>query len=91
MQNKLIELASQKDVQVSGMIITNGYGLTKEISDELVQMQIKTAQVTIDGPEEIHNRTRFLKNGEGTYRRIINNLLQANMDIVLHISIHQNK
>ena len=26
MQNKLIELASQKDVQVSGMIITNGYG-----------------------------------------------------------------
>lgn len=64
MQNKLIELASQKDVQVSGMIITNGYGLTKEISDELVQMQIKTAQVTIDGPEEIHNRTRFLKNGE---------------------------
>lgn len=25
MQNKLIELASQKDVQVSGMIITNGY------------------------------------------------------------------
>ena len=54
MQNKLIELASQKDVQVSGMIITNGYGLTKEISDELVQMQIKTAQVTIDGPEEIH-------------------------------------
>lgn len=47
MQNKLIELASQKDVQVSGMIITNGYGLTKEISDELVQMQIKTAQVMI--------------------------------------------
>lgn len=91
MQNKLIELASQKDVQVSGMIITNGYGLTKEISDELVQMQIKTAQVTIDGPEEIHNRTRFLKNGEGTYRRIINNLLQANenLEVVIRVNIQK--
>lgn len=28
MQNKLIELASQKDVQVSGMIITNGYAVS---------------------------------------------------------------
>ena len=54
-------------------------------------MQIKTAQVTIDGPEEIHNRTRFLKNGEGTYRRIINNLLQANenLEVVIRVNIQK--
>jgi uncharacterized protein len=58
----------------SSGITTNGYLLTNEVVDSLLKHKVFSYQVTIDGPEELHDRSRKLAGGKGTYQRIIMNL-----------------
>lgn len=55
-------------------MITNGYLMTPEISRKLPQLRIGNLQITLDGPEEAHNKRRHLKNGGPTYARIIQSI-----------------
>lgn len=56
-------------------LITNGYLLTDEVIDFFTQKKLDLIQITLDGKEANHNRTRRLKKtGEPTYRRIIENI-----------------
>ncbi len=55
-------------------LVTNAYFLTKDKADKLDELHIKGIQITIDGVEEDHNKKRSLKNGGGTFGRIIENL-----------------
>lgn len=80
-----------------GYMSTNGYLLTPEISKKLINLNTKIFQITIDGTEEMHNRTRKLINGEGTFKRIFDNILYLhnttlNFRINLRINIYnENK
>jgi len=68
-------LAEKFNVKYDFSIVTNGYYLTKENVEKMLLLGINDVQVTIDGPEDIHNSRRFLKKGRGkTYRTIIENL-----------------
>lgn len=53
---------------------TNGFLLTKEIIAKCYEVSLKTLQVTLDGDEESHNRTRN-KNGEPSFRKIMDNCI----------------
>lgn len=64
---------------VSQDIVTNGYNFDKNVIDFFKSQHLKRIQITIDGPEDVHNKTRVLCTGKGTYKRIINNL-QAIID-----------
>ncbi len=55
-------------------IISNGYLLTAEVAEKFESLQIKNLQVTIDGPERVHNRRRMLLGGSGTFAGILNNI-----------------
>ena len=52
------------------ILVTNGYLLTPDISVQLAASGISRVQVTMDGPPEIHDRRRPLRNGAGTFERI---------------------
>lgn len=53
---------------------TNGTLLNETTIDFLVENNI-SLMISLDGPEEIHNRNRvFAANGQGTFRSIINNI-----------------
>ncbi|MBP7795682.1 MAG: SPASM domain-containing protein [Elusimicrobiales bacterium] len=56
-------------------IITNGYLLDFNSFLEYLNSGISDFQITVDGWEETHNKTRVLKNGEGTFNVIWNNLV----------------
>ena len=58
----------------SGMT-TNGYLLKPEIFDELISLGVTQYQITLDGPKDIHNSTRKLADGKGTFDVIWNNIL----------------
>jgi len=47
-------------------MITNGYLLNEKNIDFIINNEIKFLQITIDGNEEIHNKRRYLKNGNPT-------------------------
>ena len=55
-------------------IVTNGYLLNKENFKLLEDVGITNVQVTLDGLQETHDKRRPLKNGKGTFLKIIKNL-----------------
>ncbi|NMC60729.1 MAG: radical SAM protein [Candidatus Methanofastidiosa archaeon] len=54
-------------------LTTNGSLLDKEKADWLMQHNF-TLSVSLDGPEEEHNRRRIYKDGRGTFKDVINNI-----------------
>lgn len=72
----LHNITSQKGIELELWVITNGVILPKEHIEEMVKYGLKGIKVTLDGDESAHNQTRILKNGKGTFKIIINNLLK---------------
>lgn len=70
LSSELINIASANKIRYEANIVTNGYLLTEEIARELINSNVKLIQITLDGPEEVHNRRRPLKNRKPTFGRI---------------------
>jgi uncharacterized protein len=68
-------------------IVTNGYHLS-EFVPLLANEGIREIQVTLDGPESVHNNRRPLKGGQGTFQNIsrgIDHALQAGLPVNLRV------
>jgi uncharacterized protein len=70
-------------------VVTNGYNL-EEFIPLLSRARIREIQVTLDGPETIHNLRRPLKGGQGTFSNIVRGIdtslaagLPVNIRVVL--------
>lgn len=63
------------------LLQTNGYLLTKEIVQKLKPLGLTSAQITLDGVGDDHNKNRPLKNGQGTFDIIFKNILE-NIDLI---------
>ena len=75
-------------------LVTNGYLLDKGKCDLLNELKIHSVQITLDGPEEVHNRRRFLAGGGPTFRRILANvdiLMNSNYEGSCHIRVNIDK
>ena len=64
----LLKKAEEAKLDIS--FVTNGYSLESYI-DILKGKRIREIQVTLDGTEEVHNKRRFLKGGDGTFEKIV--------------------
>lgn len=58
----------------SAGMTTNGYNLDVPTFELLQQLKVYEYQVTIDSLKNIHDKYRCLKDGSGTFDRIINNI-----------------
>ena len=65
---EIIARAAEREIPVA--VVTNGYNLAGYL-DILSKGTIREIQVTLDGPREVHDSRRFLKNGVGTFERIV--------------------
>ncbi len=72
----LFDRYSKLPLERSSMV-SNGYLLNREICSFLNQRKLDYLQITIDGNELTHNKTRILKNGKGTFEQIIKNIDMA--------------
>ena len=77
MSRHFIVSCQQHGVTYEASIVTNGYLLDGEITSRLVALGVKKAQVTLDGPPEIHDARRRLRGGGGSFATIWNNLQSA--------------
>ncbi len=83
----IIEGATERNTDVA--IVTNGYHIADYI-DIFKQAQIREIQVTIDGTRHVHNKRRSLKNGEGSFDRIVQGvdlLLENNIPVNLRVVV----
>ncbi|MGJ7920858.1 radical SAM protein [Neobacillus sp. LXY-4] len=58
-----------------GSMTTNAYFLTPSMLSKLTKAGVLDYQITLDGPRELHNRSRLRADGKGTFDRIWENLL----------------
>jgi len=92
MSERLIKLCETKEIKYFASITTNGYLLTEEEAKKLASYNVESAQVTIDGPKNIHNKMRPLMGGEPTFDVIIENMKVASKYLIINIrsNIDQN-
>lgn len=64
-------------VDLHSSIVTNGYYLTSDMAKYLKELNVVAAQVTVDGPPDIHNERRCLPNHSDTFYRILSNISEA--------------
>lgn len=86
----LPELARQNNIRYFAGIVTNGFLLSEKNVDMLLQYGVNSCQVTIDGPESIHDRRRRLRNGGKTWQTIVGNLkiaLSKGMGIGVRVNL----
>jgi len=83
LSSRLQELCGSHSTQYGASIITNGYLLEDGVPERLARCGVIDAQVTVDGPAEIHDRRRPLTGGEPTFKKILANLSRA----VAHLKI----
>lgn len=75
----------------SAQMVTNGFLLTKELVDTLVAAHINMVQITVDGPDYIHDKKRKLRNGKGTFQTILGNIINCNEKIDISLKINVDK
>jgi uncharacterized protein len=92
LQRTFLERAAAADVTMeAGAIITNGYRLDRATAGRLAAVGVMEAQVTLDGPPQVHDRRRPLRSGGGTFDRIVANLGEASesMRIAVRVNVDQ--
>jgi uncharacterized protein len=78
------------DLEIGFKLITNGYGFDRNQILELKDIGIKSIQITLDGPPEIHNSRRYGANKAKTFDTIINNALfltSLKVNIIIRINV----
>lgn len=90
LQKRLVELAKQFEIkELTSTIITNGYLLDGAMSRQLLECGVYEAQITLDGPKEVHDRRRMMSGGRGTFDRILENIEKSChiMRIIVRINV----
>lgn len=91
---KLNALCDREGIQHVYSMTTNAYLLSYEHAEELIGLGINYFQITIDGTEETHNQLRPHKNGSGTWRQIIDNLMalqKSDLEFKVMIRVNYNR
>ncbi|MFY0521097.1 radical SAM protein [Lysinibacillus sp. UGB7] len=79
------------DISYFSSITTNAYLLTPKVFVDLVSVGVKNFQITLDGPDIIHNQRRLRANGEGTFDRIWTHLTymqESNKQFNVTLRVH---
>jgi uncharacterized protein len=90
LSERLITLCEKRDIAYDAMIVTNGYGLSREVAQELYDHRVLGAQVTLDGAKADHDERRCLLSGRGSFERIVENMRAVVDAVPLHITVRVN-
>lgn len=83
-----VELCDRRKARYSSHIVTNGYLLNRSMAERLKACRVRHAQITLDGPPEIHDRRRPLSDGRGTFDAIMENMKAASPLLPVHLRIN---
>ncbi|GAA2238207.1 hypothetical protein GCM10010430_19030 [Kitasatospora cystarginea] len=75
---------------VSASMVTNGVLLRPRVAKELESAGLKSAQITFDGPRELHDALRATRSGRGTFDTIIENLVAVQRETDLRLTLRLN-
>ncbi|MFI1396223.1 radical SAM protein [Streptomyces sp. NPDC020681] len=71
----MTSVADRPEFQYQGDMTTNGYLLDVPTAEKLAGLGVTIYQISLDGPESVHDTTRVRSNGGASFQRIWQNLL----------------
>lgn len=71
LSQRLISWCEERGVAYDALMLTNANVIDEPEADLIARCRISQALLTIDGPEELHNRRRVAANGSNSYERTI--------------------
>jgi uncharacterized protein len=71
---RLMSSLKVKNLGYSFNLVTNGTLLNRKKAEELLPLGLKGAKVTLDGPRQLHDRSRPFKGMTGSFDKIIGNI-----------------
>lgn len=77
MLEKADALCKKHSCDLFATFTTNGYLLNAERIKNLKRLHTRSMQITLDGNQTCHDKRRVLKNGQGTFTRVFQNLMEA--------------
>lgn len=84
------EFSSRNSWKFSQFITTNGSLLTHERASRLAAIGVQSYQITIDGPQSCHDKSRPHKNGGSTYHLVlagVREALASGASVILRINL----
>lgn len=92
LQERLQALCAARGVHMhpSG-VVTNGYLLDGAMAERLKRAGVGSAQVTLDGPREVHDARRKLAGGGPTFERIAGNLVEASTILACSLRVNVDR
>jgi len=91
LSSKVREKVEDRGARYLCYLVTNGYYLTATNAKRLSASGVSAAQVTIDGNRDSHDKLRILKNGGGTFDRIVDNVVSASEYLAINVRITIDK
>jgi uncharacterized protein len=74
MAERLKGIAEGKGIDFGFQFVSNGTLLTPAIVGKLKPLGLKEASITLDGPEAVHNLSRPYRSGDGSFKKIVENI-----------------
>lgn len=84
--NHAFNESKKRNKKLTGSFTTNAYHLTLNLAKKFHEINHNRYQISLDGYQEQHNKTRKLASGKGTFKKIWTNLTNLkNSDIQFEI------
>lgn len=91
MSPQIIEICKKNNVLYQAGMTTNGYLLDKDKFEQLMEYEVRSFQITLDGTAETHDRHRVGRFGEKTFDTILSNLIDMKQSSEnFHVIIRSN-
>ena len=90
LSEKFLEICAKKNIRYSASIVTNASLMDDSDVENFKKYKILRAQITIDGPKEIHDQRRKNITGESTFDKLIdrvNALLNNDLTATIRINV----
>jgi uncharacterized protein len=75
---------------VTASMVSNGVLLTERTARDLYAVGLRSAQITLDGPRELHDALRATRAGRGTFDKILDNLAAVQRGTALQLALRLN-
>jgi len=86
---RLMALTRRRKVAWACDMITNGTLLTPMVAKKLMEIDCREYQITLDGPKEINDRQRRMKNGKSSFDLVMQNLKALDLsDLSINIRVN---
>jgi uncharacterized protein len=78
LSSRFCAIADSAGITYRAKVVTNGLLLTDTVTNLLVdECRVTHIEITLDGPENVHNESRAFKTGRPSFDRIVRNLVRA--------------